>query len=76
MDVVGTLKLIARILSCVLVINLLTLLLRKPMLPWLHNWLLTCPPNTQRCALRWQRWPLIERLMWKFLVYIETNYNL
>ncbi|CUS22982.1 LAQU0S07e04632g1_1 [Lachancea quebecensis] len=76
MNVIGTLKLIARVLSCVLVINLITLLLKKPLLPWLHNWLLACPSSTQRCALRWQKWPFVERLVWKFLIYIETNHHL
>ncbi|SCV00814.1 LANO_0F08702g1_1 [Lachancea nothofagi CBS 11611] len=70
----NSLRLIARLLSTILVINLILHLVKRPFLPWLYHWLLTCPPRAERCELLWQKSPLIERLVWRILECIENHH--
>ncbi|SCU84772.1 LAFA_0D11914g1_1 [Lachancea sp. 'fantastica'] len=68
------LRMIARGLSGLLVLNLFCRLIREPFLPWFHDWMLTCPNSAARCHLLWQRWPFVERVIWKILDYIEIHH--
>ncbi|SCV04178.1 LAME_0H16380g1_1 [Lachancea meyersii CBS 8951] len=70
-----SLRVIARSLSALLVINLICLLIRKPFLPWFYHWMLACPVVDKRCNLFWQKWPFFEKLVWKILDQIETHYQ-
>ncbi|CEP60539.1 uncharacterized protein LALA0_S01e13234g [Lachancea lanzarotensis] len=72
---ISLLRIIARGLASFLVLNLLFRLIRKPFLPWLHDWMLTCPRSASRCHLLWQKWPFVEKVIWKMLDYIETHHQ-
>ncbi|AMD19875.1 HCL276Cp [Eremothecium sinecaudum] len=72
-ELLAKLKLIAKALLLLLSINLFFKIIRKPFLPWLHNWLLTC--SEELCTVYWwQRISFLEPIVWNLIDYIEINY--
>lgn len=70
----NVLKIITKISFLVLIISLFTKITKKSILLFLHNWLLMCPNKTKHCVLWWQSTSFLEKIIWKFLDYIEYKY--
>ncbi|SCU93514.1 LADA_0G03510g1_1 [Lachancea dasiensis] len=67
---------IARVLCCLLVVNLVVRTTKRPFLSWIYQWILRCPTNSERCELFWQKSRPTEKLVWKLVDYIEKNQHI
>ncbi|KAH3901620.1 uncharacterized protein SCDLUD_001386 [Saccharomycodes ludwigii] len=66
------LKLAIILLLILLIINVYRFIFKKTLYQCLYSWLLTCPDNRDYCVLWWQKYPVVERLIWSIINHIEN----